>query len=245
MNHNERQLRQALINAVPPLRQPSDRVEAVGARVRRYRQRMAVATGAAVIGVALAAGLPARLAVPRHPTAAGPVVTSPSPADDGVVRTAGCTGRTSPPANSIAGTPQPANQEFLSVLAGRIRTYAEAHFADLFTDVGMRQETNRIRVYRKPSAAFDNWIRHDFATECVEMVDAPYSAPELQAFLGQVEADRAYWKAHGIQFNRVSVDDSGTVTIGVEQARLEQARREIPSHYNFPVVIDEADPVIG
>lgn len=62
---DESALRTALQDAVPPLREPADRVAEVGARVRRYRAR-ATAAAALAVAVVLAGAGALELARPHH-----------------------------------------------------------------------------------------------------------------------------------------------------------------------------------
>jgi hypothetical protein len=70
----ERELGRALLEAVPQLPAPPDRLRAVGARVRRQRGGVAALTA---VVVALALGVPAILAPVRSPAPAGPEVLGP------------------------------------------------------------------------------------------------------------------------------------------------------------------------
>src|SRR5262249_24949960 len=137
------------------------------------------------------------------------------PSGDGVVRTRGCATANSPPAMSIDGTPQPANQNALDEVAGRVQPRGEKDFAEGDAGVRVVQERDRIQVFRKPSAAFDRWILHDFAADCVEVLDAAYSAVELQAMQDKVTADMDYWRQRGIRINTVGSDFArGVIVVG-------------------------------
>jgi hypothetical protein len=164
---------------------------------------------------------------------------------DGIVRTAGCATATSPPATSIAGTPQPANQNELDALAGRVQPYAQAHFAEVYAGLALRSEQERIRVYRKPSADFDAWIVGTFAADCVEVVDARYSERELRVWVDRVAADMPGWQAQGIPVNSVSgrIDGSG---IEVGTTDVERVKRELAQRYgpDAPITVVYADAVV-
>jgi hypothetical protein len=218
---------------------PAGREVHLHARVRRQRFLAIAAAAAAAVAVGVVAGLPAWLngGPARHSPAAAP---APSPTDDVRAQTAGCADAVPPP---TAYATQPANQTALDDVAQRIYRHVQARFVDVFTGLEMRQEADAVRVYSKPSAAFDAWILDTFADQCVEVAEARYSAPELQAFVDQVEADRSHWKARGIQLNTVSVSMDGTVTLGVDPERVEAARREIPSRYPFRVLIVAEGPI--
>jgi hypothetical protein len=215
VNTDEERLRRIFHDAVPALPEPADRAAAVAGRVRRGR---IVTTGLATVALAgVVAGV--LLAQPtdtsRHLGAA-------------VLRTPGC------------AASAPADQPGLDRTATRLRPEAESRYADSFADLEI---TDRLRVYRKPSAGFDAWVMQDFAADCVELVDAPYSGRELQAFRDQVDADRDYFEKQGIDLNSVTVDVDGTITIGVDADQVGKAKDRIPGRYATHVVIVEEGPV--
>jgi hypothetical protein len=214
VNTDEERLRRIFHDAVPALPEPADRVAAIGGRVRRGRIVITGLATVAVVGVV--AGL-----------LAGPAETS-RPFGAAVLRTPGC------------AASAPADQPGLDRTATRLRPEAESRYADSFADLEI---TDRLRVYRKPSAGFDAWVMKDFAADCVELVDAPYSGRELQAFRDRVDADRDYFEKQGIVLNSVSVDVDGTITIGVDADQVGKAEDRIPGRYATHVVIVEEGPV--
>lgn len=117
------------------------------------------------------------------------------------------------------------NPETLLRIAEGLRATAPARFPESFTDVEITSEA--VVVFRKPSTAFDEWA----AQECVTLVDALHSAPELRALRDRVEADRDYWKGRGIVLNTVAVDPDGTIRIGVNEEDVERAQKEIVARY--------------
>jgi hypothetical protein len=143
----------------------------------------------------------------------------------GPVATAGCATATSPPAMTIDGTPQPANQNALDDLAGQVQSAAQTRFADVYTGLELRSEQNRLRVYRVPSAAFDAWLVKAFTADCVEVVDAAHSARELNALVDRITGDQAYWQAQHIPISTISprVDGSGVDVTTTEVARAAEA----------------------
>jgi hypothetical protein len=152
--------------------------------------------------------------------------------------TAGCATATSPPAMEIDGTPQPANQEALDGLAGRVRAKAEADFADVYTGLRLLPEQNRIEVFRKPSAAFDDWVGHEFAGDCVQLTTSDYSAKELEARQALVVDDLDYWRRQGIEVRAVSADIvRGVVVAGVAESDVDDATKRLPAHYGAGVPI--------
>jgi hypothetical protein len=146
---------------------------------------------------------------------------------------------------SIDGTPQPANQNDLDALAGRLQPYARAHFADVYTGLELRSPQDRIRVYRKPSTGLDAWVVREFAADCVELVDARYSATELAALVDRVTADLPYWQAKGVPVNVVSsrIDGSG---IEVGSTDVERTKRELELRYgtDIPITVVYAEPAV-
>jgi hypothetical protein len=143
----------------------------------------------------------------------------------GPVVTAGCATATSPPAMTIDGTPQPANQEALDDLAGRVQSVAQTRFAEVYTGLELRSEQNRLRVYRVPSTDFDSWLVKAFKTDCIEVVDAAHSARELNALVDRISGDQAYWQAQHITISTISprVDGSGVDVTTTEVARASEA----------------------
>ena len=148
-----------------------------------------------------------------------------SPAGEGPVVTAGCATATSPPAMSIDGTPQPANQEALDALAGRVESVAKTRFAAVYTGLELRSEQDRLRVYRVPSNEFDSWLTGTFKDDCIEVVDAAHSAPELDALVDRITGDIAYWQSQHIPIGTISprVDGSGVDVTTTEVARASAA----------------------
>jgi hypothetical protein len=166
------------------------------------------------------------------------------PSGDGVVRTRGCATATSPPAMSIDGTPQPANQNALSAIAGQIQPRAEKDFADVYAGVRLVQERDRIQVFRKPSADFDRWIVRDFAADCVEVLDARYSARELRAMQDRIEADMDHWRQRGIRVNTIGADFvRGVIVVGTQDE--DRARQELPARYGsgIPIDVEHQEPL--
>ena len=58
-----------------------------------------------------------------------------APGGGDLPHTAGCATHTSPPAMSIEGTPQPANQNALDAVADRIEPYAIEHCFEFMSDL--------------------------------------------------------------------------------------------------------------
>ena len=145
---------------------------------------------------------------------------------------------------SIDGTPQPANQNALSEIAGQIQPRAGKDFADVYAGLRLVQERDRIQVFRKPSADFDRWIVHDFAADCVEVLDARYSDRELRAVQDRIDADMNYWRQRGIRINTVGADFvRGVIVVGTQDE--DRARQEMPARYGAdpPIEVEHQEPV--
>jgi len=202
--------------------------------VRLTSGRLFVAVLAALAVAGGAAGCAGRTT--GHPGA--------SPDPTGPVRTAGCATHTSPPAMSIDGTPQPANQEALGEMADRITPRAEERYADVYAGLEMVQELDRLRVYRKPSKDFDAWILQDFRADCVELIDAPHSAVELKALQDRIGSDMDYWAQQGVHISTIgSRVDGSAVEVGTVD--VDRAKVELPKRYGtaIPIVVIEQGPV--
>ena len=229
---NEGELRRLLASVAPDLPEPPDRLAAV-ARRSRHQRRLAIGAAAATTAVVLVGAFAVNRGADR---AAGELVPGtgvsavPSPTDS-VLRTAGCATYPDAGPTEIGGTPVSGNSELTNELNNRIYPYATENFADVFaqpavTDIG------RLRVYRKPSAAFDAWIMSEFATDCVEIADAKMSAAEMTAVMGEIDEDAAYWRDRGIVLQSVGGDPvTGDIEISVPEEVLDRARREIPPRY--------------
>src|SRR5690606_4594628 len=114
----------------------------------------------------------------------------------------------------------------------------------VYAGVMMVQERDRIQVFRKPSSEFDQWILRDFAADCVEILDARYSAVELAAVQERITNDLAYWRRNGLQINSVGVDFvRGVVTVGTLD--VDRARRELPARYGpqVPIEVERMGPL--
>ena len=245
MTMNDEALGQLMASVAPDLPQPIDRVAAVKRRVRRQRQWVVAVAAAAVTGVVLVGGT---VLASRGEQRSGPLpppigVTPPPVPADGVLRTPGCANYPVAPPTKIDGTPVSGNSEVTNEQNNKIFPYATSHFPDAFalTEV---TDTGRLRVYRKPSAAFDAWIMRDFASECVEIADAKMSSVEFSQVLNLVLADAGYWHGRGIEILSVGGSPAvGDVIVGVTAASLEKARQQIPAHYpglQITVQVDEA-----
>jgi hypothetical protein len=195
------------------------------------RHRLAIAVTALVTAVVLVAVAWA-LHRGTRPVADGSTVpASPTP-NDGVLRTPGCANYTNQGPTRIQGTPVSGNDELVNELNNRITPYATEHFADVWGEPAVT-DLGRLRLYRKPSAAFDVWIMHDFAGDCVEIADAKASAVEMEQRTMRIDQDSAYWKGRGIQIEAVGGNlIDGVVDVVVPADKLTQARQEIPARYS-------------
>jgi hypothetical protein len=158
---------------------------------------------------------------------------------DGIIRTAGCSIPSTPPATEMFGTPQPVNQNYLDDIDGRIRPYVERHFVGVYAGLANDSPGNRVRVYRVPSAAFDAWIAGAFADVCVEVVDAKHSAAELDALANRINDDQAYWTSVGVPIYWTDRPEDGTaVHVATSADDVAKARQLLPQRYGPDAPID-------
>lgn len=154
--------------------------------------------------------------------------SSASPGASGAaVRTAGCGSSASPAADLVD-------------VAGQIGVRGEADFAAVFA--GARVGEEGVEVYRKPSAELDAWVTATFASSCVILHDARFSAGDLAKRYEQVTDDTTYWGEQGVHVNSVSSDFvRGVVIVGTQE--VDKARPLFAARYadGPPVeLVDEA-----
>jgi len=169
-----------------------------------------------------------------------------APGAPGGVVTDGCRFATSPPAMEVDGTPQPSNQEALGALAERIRPLVEEPYAEVFGYLSMEHATNRIVVYRKPSAELDALILDRFRADCVELRDVAYSAVETKALADRIADDAPYWRGKGIEIYTVGMNDDWSVMeVQVREADVDKATAELPKRYGatIPIVVMKGEPI--
>src|SRR5689334_12470028 len=153
---NGEELGRLLTSVVPELPAPPDRVAAVRRRSRRQRHNTAIAAAGLAVLVGLG-GTWWALAPKGSPgrVTGDPTVRTSAPRTDGVLETPGCATYQNAPTTAIQGTPVIGNSDTINELAHRLVPYATAHFADVYGQAEIEPDVGRLRVYRKPSAAFD------------------------------------------------------------------------------------------
>jgi hypothetical protein len=152
--------------------------------------------------------------------------------------TAGCS-----PGN--ANPSAPVDDTDLNVVADEIHPKAQADFKDVYAGVEVVSEASRVRVYRKPSGPFDDWIRKTYAERCVELANAKHSAAELATLTEKVEGDIGYWAELGINITGTAAKQDGSaLVVGVEGAVVDRAKQELPAKYGteIPIIIEESGP---
>jgi hypothetical protein len=115
----------------------------------------------------------------------------------------------------------------------------------VYAGVEVVAEASRVRVYRKPSGAFDDWIRKSFTERCVELANAKHSAAELAALTTKVEGDIGYWAELGINITGTAPrQDGSALVVGVEKAVVDRAKKEFPVRYGseISIIIEENGP---
>jgi hypothetical protein len=244
---NGEELGRLLTSVVPELPAPPDRVAAVRRRSRRQRRNAAIASAGLAVLVGLG-GTWWALAPKGSPgrVTGDPSVRTSAPRTDGVLETPGCATYSNAPTTAIQGTPVIGNSDIINDLNNRLVPYATAHFGDVYALTEVETDIGRLRVYRKPSAAFDAWMMREFARDCVEIADAKASAQEMEAWSRRIiDDDRAYWSNRGISIQTVSGNPvTGVVEVGVSAKGLARARSELPAHYpGAQIVVVESQGV--
>lgn len=239
---NLRQALHDLVDFAGPM-DLADQALARASRLRARRTTLSVAAALAVVGVAALPFASGAVDIRDNHAPGGLAASSGTTTAvvDKVLRTAACVTATSPAMNAIEGMPDP-----LSVIAHRIMPRAETEFATVYAGLEAVRETNRIRVYRKPSTEFDQWILRDLAADCVEVLDAKYSAVELAAFQQRVSSDHEYWRQRGLVLNSVGTDPTrGVVWVGTLDVDL--AERELAARYGaeVPIEVRRQEPIVG
>ncbi len=252
---NEQHLTRLLTSIEPDLPAPPDRLAAVRRQVERRRQRMAVAgAGLAIVvvgGLGVVAFQPGHgdqpvgsqsFPGPTSPATPSSTISSSAAPSDVVLRTAGCHG----PAGNAIVTPSPGSSNTdIGALLQRMQPYVSAHFNDVYAGGSYTEVPGTLRVYRKPSAAFDTWIMEEFAQDCVEVVDAEYSLAEMNNFIARFWDDADYWSERGIGITTIHGDaKNGVLEVTVTPESVDQARQEMPARFpDVPIEVKAANVV--
>ncbi|WP_238014980.1 hypothetical protein KZZ52_48795 [Dactylosporangium sp. AC04546] len=123
-------------------------------------------------------------------------------------RTAGCASAASAPGGGADAVD----------VAGQIGQKGEADYAAVFAGARVADDGTTVDVYRKASADFDKWVLDTFASSCVVLNDAKFSAAELAKRYQQVNDDHEYWSGQGVAVNSVSSDFvRGVVIVGTDE----------------------------
>ncbi len=233
---NEKELGRLLTSVVPNLTPPADRINQVDRRVRRSRRVAMVSTVAAMVTAILIGGafLTDKLTGTRPaPMGVGASSVRPSlTTADGILRTGGCATYHTAGPTTIAGTPVDGNSAIVNDLNNRVVSYAMEHFSSVYALTELVSDIGVLRVYRVPSAAFDEWAMRELAHDCLQIADARSSAVEMEATAHHISDDRSYWSKNGIHVLSVSGNPiDGTLEVAVPAKDLDKARRDIPRHY--------------
>jgi hypothetical protein len=198
------------------------------------------AGAAGISGAADTSGAPSATPIPALTASPlwGDPVTGP------IVRTKGCATATSTP-SQLGNTGQLANMDKLMKLYERLDPAARSRFGSVYVETRLALMRDRIQVYRVPSTQFDRWVLDTFAADCVEVLDAKFSAAQAAAWEQRIvnDIESGYWKQRGIGVASVSHDVArGVVVVGVLD-HLDQARVAVPSRYpGVPIEVKQDYP---
>jgi hypothetical protein len=113
----------------------------------------------------------------------------------------------------------------------RVGTRYADHYA------GVKADGDRLIVYRIPGSDLDRAVKAVTGGAAVEFRDAPHSRAELSGLANRVQADMAYWRAHGVPIWSVSVRVDGTgVEVGTSAG--DRLLTSAPQRYGpVPIII--------
>ena len=167
-----------------------------------------------------------------------------SPGLTGGWSTAGCGVPRTPGHLTVGGVEVPVTPPRLESVMDRIERAGKGEFGESYAGIEVDQEQVRAIVFRKPSAAFDDFIRKSAEDACVVVRDAGHSTKELGVWHDRVLADLPYWSAQGVRVVSIGARHDGRgVEIGVRD--VEEARRELLARYGdrAPLIFKPTDPV--
>ncbi|MBG0569136.1 hypothetical protein [Actinoplanes aureus] len=164
----------------------------------------------------------------------------------GTWRTAGCEFSRSPQHAVVGGVRTPVTPARLAAAMERIEQGGRERFAASYAGIEVDQIRVRAHVYRVPSAAFDDYLRHSAEDSCIVVRDAAHAVAELGAWHDRVIADLPFWTARGVRIVAVGSRHDG-VGVEVGTRDFDRARRILPARYGSraPLVFVEEGPVMS
>ena len=159
-------------------------------------------------------------------------------------RTAGCEFSRSPQYRVADGMRRPVTPARLGAAMERVDRGGRERFRDSYA--GLELDRGRVRaiVYRVPSAAFDDFIRHSAQDSCIVVRDTAHSVAELTGWHDRIVADLPYWVSQGVRIGTVGSRHDGVgVQIGTRD--VARARRTLPARYGpeAPLLVIEENPM--
>jgi hypothetical protein len=158
--------------------------------------------------------------------------------------TAGCELAREPRTVTVGGRPMLVTPPDLAAAMARIEAGGRDEFADSYAGLEVDQQHVRAIVYRVPSAAFDDFIRHRAEDTCVLVRDAAHPLAELTGWQERVVADLDAWAAEGVPISTVGARHDGAgVEVGTPD--VARTRRALTSRYGrtAPLIFVEQGPV--
>jgi hypothetical protein len=126
----------------------------------------------------------------------------------------------------------------------RIDSGGRSEFAESYAGLEVDQQGVRAIVYRVPSAAFDDFVRHSAEDACVVVRDAAHGLTELTTWHDRIVTDLDSWAERGVRISSVGARHDGAgVEVGTRD--VARARQELLSRYgdSAPLVFVEQGPV--
>jgi hypothetical protein len=157
--------------------------------------------------------------------------TNGGPAEFADDRCGGAAPSLAAPAQPLLGaTPQPSNAASLSEITNSVHVLAESRFADFYAGVAMDTETDRVSVWRKPSAEFDRALKALPGHDKIDIYCAPHSLKGLLEVSETLSQDATYWETQGLPLYRFGPRVDGTC-VEVFVTDPEHAAKELGRHY--------------
>jgi hypothetical protein len=159
--------------------------------------------------------------------------------------TAGCEFSREPETVTVGRHVLPATPAALEEAMARIDAGGRADHAGSYAGLEVDQERVRAIVYRVPSAAFDDFIRHSAENTCIVVRDAAHSLADLTGWNDRIVADLPAWQAHGVRISSVVARHDG-VGVEIGTPDVERARNDLSLRYGrtAPLIFVEQGPVV-
>ncbi|MEZ0095682.1 hypothetical protein [Streptacidiphilus sp. EB129] len=152
--------------------------------------------------------------------ALGPVTACSAHPSSPNTQPVGHTGAAPSPSGPAAGTPySPAPSDLhgaqppaggpaqLDPVVQRLAPYLEHHFGNTYASVLVDSPNNQLVVFRLPDPRLDAAARTIAGRVRLTFVTSRYSYLRQHQIISRIEADRSYWRQHGVTVSEVSTSN--------------------------------------